>query len=159
MNDIDKKKSMEGGMEIFARASNYLGDIAKSALANDGSKEECAMIIPSIVLKGLACEIGLKTLLKIEGKNIEREHKLKTLYQQLEEGHRCEISQVLLVSMTKVDEDYNEEKLNENLNEINKAFIDWRYFYEKSQHVGVTFLEEFYKSIQMIVYSAMQENE
>ena len=29
MNDIDKKKSMEGGMEIFARASNYLGDIAK----------------------------------------------------------------------------------------------------------------------------------
>lgn len=54
MNDIDKKKSMEGGMEIFARASNYLGDIAKSALANDGSKEECAMIIPSIVLKGLA---------------------------------------------------------------------------------------------------------
>lgn len=114
MNDIDKKKSMEGGMEIFARASNYLGDIAKSALANDGSKEECAMIIPSIVLKGLACEIGLKTLLKIEGKNIEREHKLKTLYQQLEEGHRCEISQVLLVSMTKVDEDYNEEKLNED---------------------------------------------
>ena len=62
MNDIDKKKSMEGGMEIFARASNYLGDIAKSALANDGSKEECAMIIPSIVLKGLACEIGLKTV-------------------------------------------------------------------------------------------------
>ena len=155
----DMKNTMEGGMEIFAKASDYLGNLGEKAGRNEGPNEDLAMLIPSVILKALACEVGLKTLLKIEGKDAEKAHNLKTLFEKVENSHQAEISEVLLAKMKKVDESYNEQKLTEDLDEVKNAFIEWRYFYENPHKTSYTFLNELYKSIRMIVYSAEQEND
>ena len=155
MNDVDIQKAMEGGMEIYAKAANYLKELSEDALCDNGPEENLPMILPAIVLKALACEIGLKTLLQIEGNSNEKEHNLNTLYRKVEECHRSEITQVLLAKMKKVNENYDEDKLIEDIEKVGKTFVEWRYFYEDSRHARITFLDEFYESIQMIVHSAM----
>ena len=158
-SEVDTEKIMKVGMETFAKASKYLENLSKKAVLGMGPVGDIPMMIPSIVLGALACEVGLKTLLRIEGKTDERKHELKVLYQKLDECHKSEISQKLLVSMKEIDENYNEENLDEDLDEVNKAFVDWRYFYEKSQHTSIAFLNEFYKSIQMTICSTDQESD
>lgn len=153
-SEVKTEKIMKTGMETFAKASKYLEGLSKKAVFGVGPIGDIPMMVPSIVLGALACEVGLKTLLRIEGKTDERKHELKILYQKLDESHKSEISQKLLVSMKEKDDNYNEKNLDEDLDEVNKAFIDWRYFYEKSQSISIDFLNEFYKSIQTTICDA-----
>lgn len=87
-----------------------------------GSVDDGSYFIGYVLITSLTCEIGIKALLKNEGKDSFREHKLDKLFERLSDHQQKEIANKCHYNI--VDE------LKKDLSINNDHFIAWRYFYE-----------------------------
>lgn len=83
-----------------------------------------------------ACELLLKALCKMNQVEYGKNHKLIDILSKLPERLVCEIEKEyeLLSKEKRESYDYNVEmrKMDECLGSYDNAFVDWRYYYEKS---------------------------
>ena len=100
-------------------------------------------LMSSIVLYALSIEIGLKALIRLEGKTPNKNHNIKQLYENLSEDLKDKIKDELPEEGFKV---YIDSYLEENKND----FIDWRYYYEKPTAASSDFLAAFSNAIIMV---------
>ena len=88
------------------------------------------------VNQAFACELFLKALCKINEVSYSKNHKLKHLLSMLPESVVCEIEKEyeMLCKKTRESHNYNLElrKMDECLESYDNAFVDWRYYYEKT---------------------------
>ena len=86
----------------------------------EAAKElESKHLIPATVNIAFCCELYLKELCTKESKNINRIHHIKELYNMLSMKRKHEIREAANI--------YNFEGF---LDEIDNAFVEWRYAYE-----------------------------
>lgn len=86
-----------------------------------GSVDHGSYFIGYAVITSLICEIGLKALLKEEGKEERREHRLDVLFNKLTNERQQEIANHFHISI---------DDLKKELSKNNDHFVSWRYFYE-----------------------------
>ncbi len=92
--------------------------------------EFISKIYPFIVNKSFACELYLKTILKMNGQQIprgNRGHMLNELFNEV-----CE-KEKLLENISKSFR-MKKDLITEEINGISKAFEEWRYIYEKDEN-------------------------
>lgn len=85
-------------------------------------------IYPYIVNVSFACEIYLKIIILLNGENYGKIHNLKDLYVM---SKVCSEFETYVIENTKnLDIKYDKEKLDNDLNLISNAFVEWRYIFE-----------------------------
>lgn len=102
--------------------------------------------VPEIVNMAFACEVFLKTLIVLDGKE-QRGHQIKVLWDALDTENRVAIVE-RIIDGTNV----KEEEIAERIDDISNSFTEWRYLYEVpglSVHIG--FLEKFTLILRDIV--------
>lgn len=88
-------------------------------------------IYPYIVNVSFACEIYLKIIILLNGESYGKIHTLKDLYVR---SKICDDFQNYVVNNTKnLDVKYDKEKLDNDLNLISNAFVEWRYVFESEE--------------------------
>ncbi len=113
LDDIDKKaiNAYRSGREFKNMATNIMIWI------NNKPKP---VIIPSIVDNALACELFLKSMIIMNTKKLVKEHSLKKL---IYEADIC----------LELKNEFKECELDLEIEKIDKAFIEWRYVYERDE--------------------------
>jgi hypothetical protein len=106
-------------------------------------------LISMIVLQSLCCEIGLKALILSEGKNFSQKHKLDKLFALIQTS-----TQKKIIRESEMQERDFRDKLKQN----NNCFVNWRYFFEKSQSVNIDFLNKILNSINSILFTNTQKS-
>lgn len=117
----------------FAEQINNLDDII------------CGGIYPFVVNSAFACELYIKAILICNSNNnkIEKGHDLKKLFETLSVEVQSNIKAT-----------FNRKKvgnLDAILPEINTAFIDWRYAYEKAVNINLSGIQALAKSLKEYV--------
>lgn len=88
-------------------------------------------IYPYIVTKSFACEIYLKIIILYNNDTYGKIHALKDLYKK---SKICkDFEKYILENAKKNNIDYNKEKIDENLDCISNAFVQWRYVFESEE--------------------------
>lgn len=108
----------------YVRACDFL------AVASELDNQEDLKLSPLVVNAAFACELFLKALLIWKYKKKISGHKLKELFQQLDDETKIEIQQEVDI----LDWDFF-------LDEANQAFIKWRYLHEKDEAVRISVSE------------------
>lgn len=139
INDIDKMKS------AFAHyvAIHYRLNKAANPFGLD-------FFIGDTIISSLACEIGLKTLLKIENFNYGRIHDLESLFDKLEKSTQHQILSLFSVS---------EESFREELHNNKDSFIKWRYHFEPTPNASYSFLVNLQEAIGYVLMGKEAYNE
>jgi hypothetical protein len=98
------------------------------------------MVFPALVCAAFSAEVGLKTILRLEGGDAHG-HDLLTLFQSL-----SDYSKVAILDSTGV----TIEEFAAQLNHSKKAFVEWRYIYEEvdEKHINVAFLGKFASAVE-----------
>lgn len=149
MNDWKKIVSVAN---IFSDSTKML-EVLQVALSknesNDALKIAATSTIPIIVLKAFACEMYLKAYLSQEGSSaIPRTHDLYLLFRNLSKQGKSRIKSKLLLKLQHSDKEYRVDDLEKDLIGVSNAFEEWRYFYEKSNHINMHFLNMFYETLR-----------
>ena len=132
--DIPIEKSIYDQAVSFANSSNliYEKDLKKTPRNGQG-------ITPFVVNAAFSAELYLKCLLKTCGKDIHS-HTLTALFKALPNKIKDKINK----HKKQLEAEYDVEKnalFKEHLKNINNAFINWRYVYEKNDeyiHIPTT---------------------
>lgn len=100
---------------------------------------------PFVVNMAFACELYIKAILIYNSNNdkIEKSHDLKKLFETLPADAQSKIKTIF---SEKSDGD-----LETILPEINTAFVDWRYAYEKNVDIDLTSIQAFAESLKKYV--------
>lgn len=120
---------------LYNESINYIG--------SENEKERfvsAAYSMSAIVLYAFSIELGLKALLCFEGKREIKEHDLKKLFFTLSEETRNEVIGALPEERFKIHFDKYLEENKHN-------FVDWRYYYEKTNIASSDFLAAFAQCI------------
>lgn len=118
-NNFIKAKRMYETGEAFA--------LGASVLEEKSNTQDCVRLnIPAIVNRAFACEVFLKCLLTLEGKENVKEHNLKNLLEQLSDEEKLHIENKLKRSQIPSKDCFGFAYLDK----IANAFIKWRYEYE-----------------------------
>ncbi len=94
--------------------------------------------VPEIVNMAFSCEVFLKAIIVIEGKEVKG-HKLKELWNEM---NPCYAQMIMdeLKSVTELEQD----DILANIENISNAFAVWRYLYEvKGRSIYIGFLNDF----------------
>lgn len=117
-NLIKAKRMFETG-ETFALSASVLEE-------KSNTQDYVRLNIPAIVNRAFACEVFLKCLLTLEGKDNVREHNLKALLEQLSDEEKLHIENKLKQSQIPLKDCFGFAYLDK----IADTFIKWRYEYE-----------------------------
>ncbi|WP_160036294.1 hypothetical protein [Paenibacillus sp. An7] len=125
--------------ELFFRATNLIVDERTKDIGEflEGRKElDMSLEIPEMVNGVFSIELYLKCLHYIRNKEMKRLHNIIDLYNSLPEEDQAEIRS--RYRSTKSSDPNRKEFLNRNfddlLSALDRAFIEWRYIYEYSNH-------------------------
>lgn len=91
--------------------------------------------IPWIVNGAFACEVGIKYILQQNNIEFDKIHLLHELFNLLPKKHKEEISKELYER----NPSYTPEQLNQEILLLSDAFCNFRYFYEKTSAINLTF--------------------
>lgn len=81
--------------------------------------------IPCITSLALACEIYMKAIILLNGEiKLEKSHSLVKLFNSLPDQYKKTVKELLNI---------NEEAFNNNLHNVDKSFVKWRYVYERGE--------------------------
>ncbi len=102
----------------------------------------CGGMYPFVVNMAFACELYIKAILIYKSNNnkIEKSHDLKKLFETLPIDVQSNIKTIF---SEKSDGD-----LEIILPEINTAFVDWRYAYEKNVSANLSDIQKFAESLK-----------
>lgn len=118
-------------------------------MCSENEKERFVSVaysMSAIVLYAFSIELGLKALLCFEGKKEIKEHDLNKLFFTLSEDARNEVIGALPEERFKIHFDKYLEENKHN-------FVDWRYYYEKTNIASSDFLEGFAYAIIVVADS------
>lgn len=101
--------------------------------------------IPALICAALAAELGLKEILRQKGIPFGKKHELIDLLDLLPTDDRAWIR-------SEVQKEYPD--MDQHLAKANRAFVDWRYFYESPGPIEVNI--EFVGNLATAVVSRMQ---
>lgn len=152
MKKIQDKIKMDAN--AFASSALILDKIANTGIYNDNFSKlnKAAMahtIIPAIVLKTFSCELYMKSLIAIS--NIKKIHKLDELFMCLSEEDKDNIQGIIICILSKNDS-YGIDNFNKDLKKVANAFVEWRYFYEKSKiNINLEFLNALFGTLRIYV--------
>lgn len=154
MNDWKKMISVAN---IFSDSTKML-EVLQVALSNNENNEAVKIAstttIPIIVLKAFACEMYLKAYLSKEGSSsIPKTHDLHLLFRNLSKQGKSRINFKLLSKLQQSNKEYKSDDLEKDLIGVSNAFEEWRYFYEKSNHINIQFLNMFYETLRELSLS------
>lgn len=112
-----------------------------SALAAN-PQENFYKILPAIVNLSFSIELFLKAFLKDEdGRRLK--HNLKALLENWGEPEKSLIITAVLTRMQQYNSSFSETMFWEHMDANKFAFEDWRYYYQRGNHVNITFLYVF----------------
>ncbi len=105
--------------------------------------------MPFVTLLAFRTEIAIKAGLEGSGLAVPRTHNIQELFQCLPEDKRQKISSQV-----------SSPDFDQSLNQIANAFVDWRYFFEKSGDLSVDtkFLEELCGSLEVILSEEIRKS-
>lgn len=96
-------------------------------------------ILPAIVNLSFSIELFLKSFLKDEdGRKLR--HDLEKLLRHWGDLEKTIIINAIVEQMKQYDTDFNEEKFWKYMDRNKFAFEKWRYYYQRGDHVDITFL-------------------
>lgn len=124
-------------------SADFLYNESIKFMCSEDDKEKFISVSYStsaIVLYAFSIELGLKALLSFEGKKEIKEHDLKKLFFTLSEETRNEVIGALPEERFKIHFDKYLEENKHN-------FVDWRYYYEKTNIASSDFLAAFAQCI------------
>ncbi len=131
------------GIPFIAKSFLLASERCQEQRIKEDGKIEMLMI-PSIVCLAFATELYIKAILENEG-NPRKGHEIKTLISSLSKGKYEKIIQNIGLS---------ESDFDKKIDEINKAFIDWRYLYEKgAMTIDLSFLKSILNEVKKIAES------
>ena len=137
--------------EIFETACVFFDGAGFCLQAADmGNPGVLSHRIPAIVNAAFACEVFLKTLLRLFDIPLEKEHKLKQLYKRLPQDIQERIKAGATARYGRWTDIWGQDYLDN----ISNAFIKWRYHYEHDwskscvMHIEIGFLFAFGKSLR-----------
>lgn len=109
-----------------------------TALMQSLSAKDASMAMPTVVNGAFACELFLKALLKAppsKGKEAHSLVSLLNLYDQEQPGKRDYIMKVCVQTMQSSSKnvEYNEDTFLKDLQTMDKAFMQLRYWHEPEQ--------------------------
>ena len=145
----------------FANAFRLLlSKTSISALQKTGSYSDATMITPTIVNGAFACELFLKALLKnppTKGKEAHSLISLIDVYDREQPGKKDFIQQVCIGVMHNIqgNESYSESMYNRDLQTMDNAFCDLRYWHEppkpNSQNRNYVYSFDFIQTIVAVL--------
>lgn len=102
------------------------------------------LFIPAAVNCAFSCEMFLKSFINNATLESLKIHKLSDLFETLKD----ETKDIIINNMlAKMGNGYSEQKFYTDLADNSNAFVDWRYFYEKSNHYSKHFMDCFLESL------------
>jgi len=104
-------------------------------------------LIGKVILLSFACEIGLKSLIKLKTGILAKGHHLDKLFNELSSE-----LQNIIVKSTK----YSDEEFYHKLKENKRHFEKWRYSYEGCDKVDLQFMEAL---LGILCYHLMPDEE
>lgn len=143
------KEEIRAGALVFGNAANTLGIIGEAVLKADnfyGKQLIAQNLIPSIVLKVFSCELFLKSL--IPKRKLQNIHKLDELFNLLNRDNKKYIVDNVITTLSAIKNQYDESDFEADLNDTANAFVDWRYFYEKSPSINILFLNTLFNVLR-----------
>ena len=112
--------------------------LCMAAMNTEGQKH--FMAFPALVCAAFSAEVGLKTILKLEGPDVHG-HDLLALFMALSDSSKVAILDATNVSI---------EEFTAQLKHSKQAFVEWRYIYEEvdEKHINVAFLGKFASAVE-----------
>lgn len=126
-------------MLIYNQANYFLQislDIFNGKMTSDDKAKFIAGLVPFIVNGAFTIELFLKCLLQKSGKTWPKTHTLITLFHRLPKELKDKISKYSIQN-TNINYEGLDKSLKfiKYLEVVNKSFVEWRYFYEKNNHI------------------------
>jgi hypothetical protein len=120
-------------------SSAFLEAYRRCMARTDGPPEHF-MAFPAIVCAAFSAEVGLKTLLKLEGAR-SHGHDLLALFRRLSDESKLAVLDATGVAM---------EEFAAHLGHSKEAFVEWRYVYEAKgeKHISVEFMGKLAAAIE-----------
>lgn len=112
--------------------------------------ENVYTLVPIIVNRAFLCELILKYLIdnQVPKGNIPKGrdgHKLGKLFTLLNDSQRNSIN-----ASIKDQLNIDETEFNTKLENVSNAFIEWRYIFESSGEISLSFLDSFTKTLKSV---------
>lgn len=141
---IKEYDEMRGAGKLYQTSAVFLQDMSRSIMEISKGKMPVDLnsnIITAVMLYALSAEVALKALIKREGKQIPRQHDLKSLFETLDLTTQTTIKDLLIARYPEFDDLLENNK---------KCFVDWRYFYEGGgKTADISFLREFSRMVNL----------
>ncbi len=119
---------MNMGFDSFKKASEVL--YLQAGINGVGVPSNIDFVPAYIVNTCFCIEVGFKYLLEQQGFS-PRGHKLRDLYDQLNQSNKDLIEQYIIQFSN--DQTKYQQWFDDCLDEVNEGFVKWRYFYEATQ--------------------------
>ena len=113
--------------------------LCMASMNTEGQKH--FMAFPALVCAAFSAEVGLKTILKLEGTDFHG-HDLLALFMALSDTSKSGILDATDLSV---------EEFAAQLNHSKHAFVEWRYIYEEvgEKHINAAFLGKFAGAVEI----------
>ena len=134
------------GSAIFNDAFNVLNNELNNRVKiseKDSTYRGTAIMIPAVVVLGITIELGFKALIFKDKATLTKTHNLKNLFSELNNTYQDKI-----IKSTCDRNKITEEKFYEKIAKYSIAFVEWRYFFEKSNEVDYAFLRALNIAVQ-----------
>ena len=122
-------KENENLIKMYTTARQFRNAIKPSEILQfkkDGFENK---VFPYVVNRSFSCEIYLKLIIKNNGDSFENVHNIKQLLVKAKIGE--EFEKYILKGVALANVDYSIERLDQDIETISKAFVNWRYIYEQ----------------------------
>ena len=150
----DKNKNIINMYTTARQFKNAINDNEKIVLKTDRVINK---VYPYIVNKSFACEIYLKLIIKNNDESYNKIHTLKDLY--IKSNIKKDFEKYIMDNVLKNNINYDLEKLNNDLQSISNAFVEWRYIFEnKDLCISVGFFNLFCDYLDRYCLNLIREN-
>jgi len=150
---MDKYKVMASNSIMFFQSSKVLKKVLDATALSEDKHIMANFFIPYIVNQAFAAEMAMKAILSKEAINYKKIHKLDELFYELPNQIQLDIADRIKTQFNFIHDEFEQQ-----LCKVGSAFVDWRYFHEKSNSIKVDFFIAFSEMICNKCYELCKEN-
>ena len=130
---------------MFYKAAEVLDKVLRAASEAGNTQLRAIYFIPHIVNKSFAVEMAMKAILTKEGIACAKTHRLDELFISLP----SDLKEATIVAI-KIK--FGNINYDDEIRKIGNAFVEWRYFHEKSNSIEHDFFNVFADVVCQICY-------
>ena len=116
-------------INMYTTARQFKNAISKEEKILMSKGKVINKIYPYIVNKSFSCEVYLKLIITANGDSYKNIHNIMDLYEKA--NIKEEFEKYIMDNANSSGIEYTIEKLYSDLETISKAFVEWRYIFEK----------------------------